>query len=77
MNTYIYEGPVMSFETCVTSLWVGETQAVSESKAKANLTYRWKKEHDLVPSAKITLPGKIVMVQGKDISDGRVQIELP
>lgn len=62
MNKYVYEGPVMRFEDCVQRKWYGETYAVSEKKAKSNLVYQWKKKNHYSPSAKINLPGKIVLV---------------
>ena len=30
MNQYMYDGPVMEFETCIASRWRGSTYAVSE-----------------------------------------------
>ena len=59
MNHYIYDGPVKVFNTCVTNHWHGETTAVSEKKARCNLTYQYKKTHNRTPSSKITLPGQI------------------
>ncbi|GHU53228.1 hypothetical protein FACS1894132_04830 [Clostridia bacterium] len=61
MNKYTYEGPVMEFDICVTSLWKAETFAVSESKAKSNLTYRYKKENNKLVNTKITLPEKLII----------------
>lgn len=63
MQEYRYEGPVMSFERCVTNNWKATTIAASVGKARSNLAYRFKKENGLIPSAKITLPGKIMAVQ--------------
>lgn len=62
MNKYAYNGPVMEFNTCIMSNWKGETMAVSESKARTNLAYQFKKSHNRVASSKITLPGKVVMI---------------
>ena len=62
MAKYIYEGPVKEFDTCVATNWRGETFATSESKARSNLTYQYKKKHNLVAGTKITLPGKLTMV---------------
>ena len=59
MNRYAYEGPVMNFDRCVANRWKGETTAPSEQKARSNLTYRYKKDNGLAPTAKITLPGKL------------------
>ena len=63
MTLYSYEGPVMEFERIVADRWKATTYAVSENKARCNLTYRYKKEHNKVPATKVTLPGKIVAVE--------------
>lgn len=60
MREYQYDGPVMRFEDCVQHRWKASTCAASESKAKSNLAYRFKKENGLTPNAKITLPGKLI-----------------
>lgn len=57
---YIYEGPVMKFNTCVQNHWSAETYANSPAKAKSNLAFRFKKENGLAKTVKITLPGAIV-----------------
>ena len=57
---YFYNGPVMEFDRVVSERWTGKTYAVSESKAKSNLAYQYKKHYGKLPSAKITLPGKVV-----------------
>ena len=59
MTLYSYEGPVMKFDVCVDNRWRGETFAPSESKARSNLAYQYKKENGLAPNARITLPGKL------------------
>lgn len=33
MNQYMYDGPVMEFDTCVANRWQGSTYAASEKKA--------------------------------------------
>lgn len=60
MREYQYDGPVMRFEDCVQNRWKASTYALSESQAKSNLAYRFKKENGLTPSAKITLPGRVI-----------------
>lgn len=65
MNRYYYDGPVMEFERCIANHYRASTCAVSESKAKQNLAYRFKKETNRLPTAKITLPGKIIMVESE------------
>ena len=62
MPKYIYEGPVMEFDICIADHWKGETIASSESKARSNLTYQFKKMNNRMPGTKITLPGKIMEV---------------
>jgi len=60
MPKYVYNGPVMLFETCVADRWKAETSAPSESKARSNLAYRYKRETGRTANSKITLPGKLV-----------------
>ncbi len=62
-QSYYYEGPVMSFDKCILTKWVGYTYAESEKKAKNNLAYRYKQANGLSPTANITLPGRIELVQ--------------
>lgn len=64
MNQYMYDGPVMEFETCIASRWRGSTYAVSENKARSNLAYQFKKNNNRISGARITLPGKVKMVNG-------------
>lgn len=63
MNRYSYSGPVMEFDTCVQQNWKTETMAVTPRKAKSNLAYRWKKENNRIPGAKISLPGKLKLME--------------
>ena len=44
MKQYSYDGPVMVFDICVASRWVGITYAPTEAKARSNLTYQAKKD---------------------------------
>ena len=61
MNRYEYDGPVLEFDRCVSERWIASTYAVSEKKARSNLTFQFKKKYNRVSSAKIVLPGKIVI----------------
>lgn len=61
-HKYIYDGPVMEFDKLVMDHWKGETIAPSEKKARSNLAYRFKKNNSRITGTKITLPGKIKMV---------------
>lgn len=63
MNKYTYDGPVMEFNTCVTDRWFTSTYAVSEEKARSNMSYQYKKYNNRVSNTKIMLPGKIVLVK--------------
>lgn len=62
MHKYMYDGPVMIFDTCVNNHWKAETMAVSEKKAKSNLAYQYKKRTNITLDTKVTLPGKIKMI---------------
>ena len=59
---YVYEGPVLLFDKCAAENWKGETMAPSEKKAKSNLTYQAKNQLKLISGTKVTLPGKVKMV---------------
>lgn len=72
MKLYSYNGPVFEFEKLIADRWNGETYAVSESKARSNLAFQFKKETGRVPRTKITLPGKII-VEG-DATNERTHI---
>lgn len=61
MNQYSYDGPVMEFGRCINRQWKGSTYAPSESKARCNLTYQFKKQYRKMVGAKITLPGKLTI----------------
>ena len=65
---WIYTGPVMKFNTCVQQNWQASTYAPTEKKARANLTYRYKREHDYIKETKIDLPG--IIVKGEVTNDG-------
>lgn len=62
MNKYVYDGPVLEFNKIIAEHWKGETMAVSESKARSNLAYQFKKNHGRVVLTRLSLPGKITMV---------------
>jgi hypothetical protein len=47
----------------VANRWRGSTYAVSDGKAKSNLSYKYKKQHKLMPTAKVELPGELVMAK--------------
>ena len=62
-NCYLYEGPVMEFDRCIQEYWSASTFTISEGRARSNLAFRFKKEHGRDPRSKITLPGKITIVE--------------
>lgn len=59
MFLYKYSGIVKQFNLVVHSHWSGYTYAVSEAKARSNLTYQFKKEFGMAPNTKISLPGRV------------------
>lgn len=61
MNKYTYDGPVMMFGRFICN-WKGETMADSESKARSNLSYQFKKKNNRVAGSSISLPGKITQI---------------
>ena len=67
MNQYSYDGVVKEFDTIISNRWHGSTYAASEKKARNNLIYRYKREHGKSPDSKITLPGKLVMHEGRNL----------
>lgn len=60
---YAYSGPVMESDRCIEHGWKATTWAESEKKALSNLSFRYKRDHNRAPHAKITLPGKIMPVR--------------
>lgn len=58
-HRYTYEGPVMEFDRLICLKWKGETVAESESRARSNLAYQFKKEANRSANARIKLHGKI------------------
>lgn len=63
MKVYSYRGPVMVFDKCVEHYWTGETTAASEKKARSNLAYQYKKEMGLIPQTKVSIPGKLKIIE--------------
>lgn len=60
---YAYSGPVMEFDNCIERNWKASTYAISEKKALSNLAFRYKRDHNRAPNARITLPGKIASAE--------------
>ncbi len=63
MKQYSYKGPVLEFDKIIASNWEASTTAVSAEKARCNLAYQFKMEHGKVPRTKISLPGKLTVVE--------------
>lgn len=61
-NRYLYEGPVIKFDRCIEDHWKGETMALTEAKARSNLEYQFRKSQGKTLDAKISLPGKLTIV---------------
>ena len=59
-HKYLYNGPVMEFDRCIDNHWEGTTMAPTEQKARSNLAYQYKKMFGREPTAKISLPGKLL-----------------
>lgn len=71
MQTYYYNGPVMEFNKIIANHWSSKTRAVSEKKARCNLAYQFKMEYGRIPRSKITIPGKLIIIEGDDNQNGR------
>jgi hypothetical protein len=63
VKRYSYKGPVCEFGRVIASMWTAETSATSARKAKSNLAYRFKRDNNKIPTTKIELPGKVVVVE--------------
>lgn len=66
MKLYSYDGPVLAFDRIVANHWKASTFAESEAKARYNLAYQFKQETGRVPRTKITVPGKLITIEGED-----------
>ena len=67
MNLYYYNGPVLEFKRIVADHWSASTRASTEKKARSNLAYQFKMETGRMPRSKITIPGKLKIVEGGQI----------
>lgn len=66
MKLYSYYGPVLAFDRIVTNYWKASTYAESEARARCNLEYQFKQQTGRTPRAKITIPGKLTVIEGED-----------
>ena len=62
MHRYLYEGPVKEFNQIINPKWMGMTIAATEKKAKSNLSYQFKLKAQKTANSKITLPGKLEII---------------
>ena len=72
MKLYHYSGPVLEFDKIVSNNWSASTLAESEKKARCNLAYKFKMEHGKIPRSKISIPGKLIIIEGDDKDYGRI-----
>lgn len=63
---YMYVGPVEEFGRCVAHKWIATTYAPSLSKARNNFIFQFNQARGKIPTAKISLPGKILLAEGKE-----------
>lgn len=66
MKKYYYDGPVFEFDRIVANHWTGSTLAESERKARSNLAYQFKMQCGKVARSKITIPGKLTIIEGDE-----------
>lgn len=62
LHKYMYDGPVIVHDEWLAN-WRGITIAVSEAKARNNLTYQWKITHGYPPNSNVILPSVLTMVE--------------
>ena len=71
MKEYFYNGPVKEFDKIIANQWSGSTRATSEKKARCNLAYQFKMEFGREARSKITIPGKLTIIEGDEEKHGR------
>lgn len=64
-NLYLYEGPVTNFGRPIMNHYKAYTYAVSEKQAENYIKSRWKKEHGMLQTYRIELPGEIQEIMPK------------
>lgn len=70
MNLYFYDGPVLEFERIIAERWSASTRAVSEKKARCNLAHQFKIQYGRTPQSKISIPGKLTIIEGDEQNNG-------
>lgn len=66
MKLYSYDGPVLEFDRIIATHWKASTYAATEKKARCNLAYQFKRQHGRIPRSKITIPGKLIIIERED-----------
>lgn len=66
-NKYVYYGTVKVFDRIVSTTWFGETYAVSKKEARSNLEYQFKKQTGRTANSKVSLPGKVEIMEEESI----------
>lgn len=66
MKLYSYDGPVLEFDKVIANHWKASTRAESAKKARCNLAYKFKMETGRIPRTKITIPGKLIVIESED-----------
>ena len=64
MKLYSYNGPVLEFNRIIAEHWSASTRAESEKKARSNLAYQFKMKYGRESRSKITVPGKLTIIEG-------------
>lgn len=70
MKVFYYDGPVLEFDKVVADRWKASTRATSEKKARCNLAYQFKMKYGKIPQSKISIPGKLTIIEGDEESNG-------
>lgn len=65
-DKYLYFGPVTMFGRIIADKWEATTMAKTKKKAKSNFIFQYKKRYGLEPTAKIELPGEIIIEGGSN-----------
>ena len=66
MTLYFYNGPVLEFDRVIDNYWTGSTRAETEKKARSNLAFQFKKQYGKAPRSKISVPGKLTIIEGDE-----------
>ena len=61
---YQYTGPVMENDICIARNWSVQTFATSPKKALNNLSFRFKRDNNRAPNAKIQLDPRYLKEHG-------------